>query len=309
MYTSGAELCLGYSERTFTTIRTFSSTVADTEPPLDGYFVTVSPQLGAVEFFLVPGMTFAGTVAATQVRFQFWGRVSDGTARIIKLDTIVIPAATLALTQATNPLLTRRYNAQLDQVYVTVTFLDGTAPTITGSIVARPIGQSITDSSIWHNDLVSGQLIVQPTGYDSLTDSQKTVRLNDLYPPLNEINVISETSRTSGTTYYFPADTGIDMGGYDSLCMQLSVTGAGASVATVTAEASLNGTTWEDVTLSIMDDKTHAYLTSAVASTAGGNLSLLWSAYNVNWQFIRIKFVVSGANTGAVSCSFRRAKL
>lgn len=307
MYTSGAELCLGYSERNYSLVRAFSATTADSEPPVAGSFITITPQLGAVEFVLNAGMTFGGTVAATQVRFQFWGRISDG--YIIKLDTIVIPAATLALTQATNPLLVRRYNAQLDQVYATVTFLDGTSPTITGSILARPVGQSILDSSIWHNDLSTGNLIVQPTGYDSLTDSQKTVRMNDLYPPLNEINVISETSRTAGTTYYWASDSGIEMGGYDALCMQMSVTGAGASVATITVEATLNGTQWDDITLSVMDDKTHAYLSGAIVSAAGGNLSLLWGLYGCNWQKVRVKVVITGANTGAVSASFRRSKL
>lgn len=296
-----------YSEKEFIILRAFSSTIADSEPPSS--FVSVTPQLGAIEIHLGT-MTFGGTVPGSQIRFRIWARNSQGTAHITKVDEFILPASILALPAATNPLLPLRYNIQEDEVAITVTFMDGSSPTITGNVKIRPIAQSSRDDSIVKRDYIDGNQLVKILGYDSLLDALKVVIMNDIYPAIDEPLVIDAASQGTGTVY-FPSTDGIELSGYESIATYIGITGAGASVATVSVEAVI-GNDWTyvcDITKTVIDEVTGFTLTGPAVSTAGGNLTLHWHRPGLNKTRFRIKLVVSGVSTGAIKVSIRRSKL
>lgn len=155
----------------------------------------------------------------------------------------------------------------------------------------------------------TGEQLIKSLSYDEVLDADKVVRVNDLYPAIDEINVVNESSLIIGT-HYLPSEFGIQMGsGYDGLCMQLDISGSITSKSTVTVQGTLNGLTWKDVTYSVMDDTEHAYLTGSVVSTAGGNLELLWSIYGHAWSKTRIKIVVEDNPTAITTLSIRKSKM
>jgi hypothetical protein len=297
----------GLSTGAFTTIRNFSSTAADSEPPADVSYVAI-PQHGAVEFALLP-MTFGGTVAPTQMRIRYWGRTSVAPATNIKLHEEILDCSQLALTAATNAILARRFNAMVDHVYATITFLDGTSPTVaTGSIIARAIALQARDDTTFKRDPTTGNPIAQGPEYDGLTNTAKTTQMNLLVPAQTEVGVISETSRASGSTYYWPSDAGIDVGDHDTITFQYSITGATTSATSTTWQGTVDGTTWFDCTLGCVDVTTGATLSGAITTTAGGSSSKCIVVKDCNWAAkIRQAVAVTTANTGAVSCSIRRS--
>jgi hypothetical protein len=298
---------IGGTEQTFSPLVTWAGASNDTEPPAAG--VAVVPLLGYVELRWAPSFVFAGTTPATSVRFRIWKFV-DTVA--VKIDEFIVSAADLSVGIEAGTIWTKQYAVDSDSIKVTAVMLDGTSPTITGSVTARAIAKGF-DSSLTRRDAVSGNPIAQSPAYDALTGSEKVTQTSAIYPPIDEPIVISETSRASGATYYWPSSDGIEMDAYDSLTTLMSITGATTSVATVTMEATLGSSAWTvpiDVTKRTFDDANNVYLIAGSAvSTAGGNLTLLWSLYQCNWTRVRVKVVVTSAATGVVAASFRRAKI
>jgi hypothetical protein len=303
---------LGLTESGFTTVRTFANTTTEAaaEPPLDASFVTVA-QSGAVEFTLtsiVPGNN-AG-VTPNYVRFRYWARVNAAPAKTWKFYEETIPTSQLTLAAASNAIFPRCFNIQCDQVFVTVTFIDGTNPWITsGSIEARPLALQAKDDRTYKIDLASGNPITQDISYDALLQALKTARINDLYPAQNDPLVVSEASRATGD-HYAPSADGIEMGtGYKRLTISYAFAAAGTSSVVNEVEATIDGTTWRTVTLSCIDAETGLSPTAtSLDSTAGTAISkAVMVRHADHFKKFRLKSTVTSGPTGAHTVSFRRA--
>jgi hypothetical protein len=299
----------GMVARDYITCRAFSATTSESavEPPGAGW-VTVSPTLGAVEFLIVPGMTFGGTVAATRVRFRYWFRSESG-ARTPKFFEEILDVSQLALTGNSHAILPRRFNVQASQVYATVTFLDGTAPTITGSIDVRPIAMQARDDTTFRRDITTGNPIAQSPAYDALLDADKTADIVDKYPSQDDPLVVSEASRATGT-HYAPSADGIEMGtGYKRLTIRFAFAAAGTSSVVNDIEATIDGTNWDVVTLSCIDAETGLSPTAtSLDSAAGGAIAKpVMVRHADHFKKFRLKSVVTDGPTGAHTVSFRRA--
>lgn len=292
----------GQSEHTVIALRTFSNTVSDADTDAAS-FVAITPQLGAVQVefnALVFGNT-AG-VTATSVRFRIYGRAG---AEIFLVDAFDVLKANAEATVA-NRLSNLRYNVQCDELAVTMRFLDGTSPImVSGNVTARPISLSAKESSSEKIGVTTGLPKVEQLGYDSTIDAQKIVVLNDLYPRLPEPNVVSGASLSIATAYW-PSSAGVACGGYKAVSFDGSITGAGgASAVTVTAESSIDGTVWRDITLGTLDEINHAYLTAALTAAAGASLAWLWTCPTPG-AYVRLKVVVTTNITGAYALSICR---
>lgn len=215
-------------ENSYTTLRTFSTTVADSEPPsswvtlpgaINGGFTEIKWEISDV----------GGTVPATEVRFKIWKRV--GGSEVDKVDDFTIDSSQLKLSIASNQLFNRIYNINADEIAVTVTFSDGTTPNITGTIKGRIVSYAGLQESFFKKDPSSGHVIVQPRGYDSITDSQKTTPLSfECDISLSEALVIDTTGLTAGTEYFYPSADGVEMQGFDSIAFEYKLqAGAGAT--------------------------------------------------------------------------------
>jgi hypothetical protein len=303
---------LGLTESGFTTVRTFANTTTEAaaEPPLDASFVTVA-QSGAVEFTLtsiVPGNN-AG-VTPNYVRFRYWARVNTAPAKTWKFYEETIPTSQLTLAAASNAIFPRCFNIQCDQVFVTVTFIDGTNPWITsGSIEARPLALQAKDDRTYKIDLATGNPVTQDISYDALLNALKTATVNDLYPSQNDPLVVSEASRATGT-HYAPSADGIDMGpGYKRLTIRYSFAAAGTAVSENDIEASIDGTNWDVVTLACVDSLTGLSPTAtSLDSAAGGAIAKAVMVKDADhFQKFRLKSVVTNGPTGAHTVSFRRS--
>lgn len=299
------------ADNVYTTVRTLSTTVADNEPPTDGSFITLN-QTHSNSFVEVSyGITaVAGTVAATQVRFKTWRATADGS--IEKIDDFTEYAANLILTSPTNPVRTRTKEFNAKRIFVTVTFPDGTSPNITGTIKARlvtPASACLQRADLTF-DPTSGRPVVQTTGYDSLTDTQKvtpSVFETDLALP--EALIVDTTGLTAGTEYLYPSADGVEMS-QDSIVWEYSVVAANNGYCEIWWESTIGSNAWTQrnvITMSGYEYNIGAKHPGGKINTiVNGTLTGQTSFENFNGTRIRMVVKPITGNSGAVKVSIRR---
>jgi hypothetical protein len=297
-------------------IRTFSGTVADTAAPLDAA-AWVAMAGAAYAGFLDISLAITsvgGTASPTQVTFQVWNRVGGSGGSIKKIDEFTVDATKLVLSALTNPYTRRHVPCNAADVYVTVTFPDGTAPTITGVVS----GRAVAVAGLQRRDLIfnpdTQHPVVETRGYDSSSDSVKTsptVLECDLALP--EALVVDTTAVANGT-YYYPSADGVLMGIYGSICWEYDVTGANGGTVTISMQATNGSSSWtspKDVTLSAWESSLGTASSATIATAANGTKSGafhydLSAEHSCNWERMRMKVVVADGASGAIKLSLRR---
>lgn len=299
-------------DNVYTTVRTLSTTVADSEPPVDGSFISLhtthSNSFVEVSYNIT---AVAGTVPPTQVRFKTWRATADGT--IEKIDDFVIDSAVLVLTSPTNPLRSRTKEFNAKRIFVTVTFPDGTSPNITGTVKARLVSPS--SAGLQRSDLTfdatSGDLVVRPRGYESVTDTIKnTPTIFEADLALSEALIIDTTGLTAGSEVYYPSADGVEVLPYDSLLFEYSLTGANNGYVEAWWEATIGTSAWTQrnvVTMSGSDVLLGGRHPSAKINTiVNGTVAGCTSFENCNFTRYRMVVKPITGNSGAVKLSLRR---
>lgn len=299
-----------------TTLRTLSGATADTEPPTDGSTWIAMPGAaysGLLEIPIAGAFTaVGGTVAPTLVTMRVWSRLGSGGA-ISKVYEETFQASWLTTGIATNPYRPRYIPFNAPDAIVTFTFPDGTAPTITGTVKGRMVTEGSLTSKDFPRDPATGNVVFQGANYDAATQTDKVsdaYKACDLY--LNEPLVVNEASKANGD-YYGPSDAGLIVGEHGEVSVSFSVTGANGGTVTITVEAT-NQETWAspiDITKSVWESKAGALITAGSIATAAngtqtGILCLGSGSSPCNYRMIRVKYVVAGGASGAISMSFRR---
>jgi len=254
-------------------------------------------------------MGVSGTVSPTQVTFRTWNRV--GGSVVTKIDEFTVDATYLSLPVSTNPILPRVSPNNSDEVYVTYTFPDGTAPTLSGTISCRAVSKAELQRKDFTFNPATGHMIFETRGYDSATDAVKvtpTYLESDLALP--EPLVVDGTGLTAGTEYFYPSSDGALMAGYDSVAFEYSLTAANNGTITTWWEATLGSSTWTQrnvITLSggelVLGTQ---HVSSSLASSTNGTISGITCFDNLNVERVRQVVKPVTGNSGAVKVSLRR---
>ncbi len=133
-------------------------------------------------------------------------------------------------------------------------------------------------------DSATGSLLVTPTRTmaDDYTDPEEWV---------------DETNQAAAT-YYYPSSAGVEMGRYDHLSLTMTLTAG-----TVTVEMTNDGgTTWQDVTPTVLDMMTGAALAASFTSAA------VLDCQAWNCEAIRVKAIMGGGGTNQITIWAKRRK-
>ena len=303
-------------------IRTFAATVADvTVIPTDAsawVSLAGAAYAGYADFHLAI-TSVGGTASPTQVTLKFWNRVGGtvaGGGAIKKIHDQTFDASQLVLPADTNPYTRIHVPCNSDEVFCTVSFPDGTAPTITGVVSAR----AVAFAGLQRKDLVynpaTGYPVFELRGYDSPTDTVKNSPSTfecDLSLP--EPLVVNEASLAVATaTFYYPSADGITVAPHNNISWDYTATGAGGGTVAVSFEAT-NNPAWSsprDVSKSGWGCVAGAAVAGTVTSAANGTITEIVNFSNkgnscVNFARLRMKVVVATANSGAFALSINRS--
>jgi hypothetical protein len=307
---SDAYVRLAVLENDYQTIRTFSSTVADTDPPSTGFISLLNATSCGFTEFVWESIVIGGTVKPSEVRFRIWNKVG---AVVVKLDDFTIPTSYLELPKETNPLLPRTYPCNSDEVFVSVSFTDGTAGVVTsGTVKARAVTTPGSEYNVKVRNLDTRHEIIETRGYDSATDSIKNSPIMlecDL--PLEEALVVDLASITvaSGVNY-FPSSDGVLMTPYDTISVEHSLTPAVDGYVTLAFQATLGSALWSQVnniTRSGIEYTTGvAHPTATITSAMNTPLTGITHFDNLNVTRFRVAVQALTSTTGALKVSIRR---
>lgn len=113
----------------FQNIRTLSTQAADATPPASTLFVALNQEAPLVEIAFDASLSLGGT--PTSVTFTVWRQTPEGL--ITKLGDIVVAAANIGT------IVPQIFELAGLSIFVTVSFVGGTSPTVTGGAIwARP---------------------------------------------------------------------------------------------------------------------------------------------------------------------------
>ena len=312
---SDAYIQLSTPENSYQNIRTFVNTVADTEPPTTGFVSLANATSCGFAEFIWDIRSVGGTVAPTTVRFKIWNRVNT---TVVKMDEFTFPASYLTLSQSTNPLKPRAYPCNSDEVYVTVSFDDGTSPTIVdGYIYARATTACILERNLYIRNLDTGHQIIETRSYDGSSDTLKVTPSyvsEDLY--LEELLCVDTTGLTIvGGEVFYPSADGVLLGSYRNIAFEYSLIAANDGYIQAYWESTLGTSSWTQrniVTLDSVNAVTGVKsATTPIVSTQNGTISGLIYFTNINTTRIRMAVKpligLTGTGTsGAVKLSIRR---
>lgn len=300
-----------------TTLRTLVTALADTEPPTDASAWVAMAGAGHSAFLHIPiaGAITAvdGTVKPTQVTLRVWSRLG-ATGAIDKVYEQTYDATRLILPAATNPYRPLHIPFNAPDALVTVTFEDGTAPTITGVIKGRMVSQAGVTSKDLPIDVITRALRVMILGYDSPTDTVKTadsIQPCDRY--LDEALGLNEASKAAGT-YNFPSDDGTISGEHGRYAVEIDVTAPAGCTITLTPQATMRDT-WaapKDVSKAVYSTVTGANLAGPIVVAAGTSYSSIWifgaaPAGPCSYRKVRVNYVIADVASGALVMSSRKA--
>ena len=297
-------------ENNYQNIRTFVNTVADTEPPTTGFVSLLNATSCGFAEFIWDIRSVGGTVAPTTVRFKIWNRVNT---TVVKLDEFTFPSSYLTLSQSTNPMKPRAYPCNADEVYATVSFDDGTSPTIVdGYIYARATTASILERNLYIRNLDTGHQVIETRGYDGSSDSIKTTpTMLECDLPLEEALVTDTAGLTVATgVAYYPSSDGILITPYDSVAAEYSLTPASDGYMTLLFQATLGSSSWtqaNNITKSGFEYTTGAvHANTIVTGSVNTPLTGITNFSNLNVTRLRLAVQAHTNTSGALKISLRR---
>ena len=307
---SDAYVQIAAFENAYQTIRTFSNSLVDSEPPTS--FTTLSNYgfNGYAEILYII-TSFGGTVAPSTITFRTWDKVAGST--IVKVDDFTMDTVYIALTANQNPLIRRIIPFNSKETTVTVSFAYGYNPTVTGTVYARAVSVGGLQRKDLVYDNASGYPVVQNRGYDSINDSIRVTNVyteSDLY--LEEASVVDTTALAAGTEVYIPNSDGILVQNYDTIGWEYSLTANSGADSYVQCwfEATMLSRTWTQrniITLSGIDLTTGVKIAATPIVTANrGTVASIVNFYHPNATRMRMVVKPITAVSGAVRVSIRR---
>jgi hypothetical protein len=289
-----------------TTLRTLVAAVADVEPPVDGSAWVTVPGSAYAPFLHIPiagAITdLGGTVPASEVTVRVWTRLGAGGA-INKVHDQTFNGSLLKLSEALNPYRPIHVPINAPDVLVTITFPDGTAPTITGTLKGRMVAEASATSRDFPIDPITRALLVRLLGYDSAADAIKNMPgVFESEFALTESKIFDQTGVAFGTPLYAPNTDGKILIPHDSISFQYSLAAAGGGTISTWWEVA-NADVWtlaSDITLSAFNLITKATpLASPITSAVNGTLTGFVQFDNINAMRIRQAILPNTANSGA----------
>lgn len=295
----------------FTTLRTLVAAVADVEP-VDGSAWVAMPgaaYAGIIEIPLDGFTSVGGTIPPSQVAIQVWARMGAGGA-IRKVHEETLDATRLTLTKLTNPYLPRQIPFNAPDAYITFTFPDGTAPTITGVVKGRMIAQAALTAKDLPIDVITRALRVMILGYDQPTDTIKnSPALMECDLALPQPGVLNTTGLAHTTPTYYPSTDGALMHPFDSVSFDYSLTAAGGGTISTWWECSNGDGAWtipQDITLSAFDLPTKSTpVASPITSAVNGTIKGFVQFDHLNAVRVRQAVRPNVANSGAAVINMR----
>ena len=110
-------------------------------------------------------------------------------------------------------------------------------------------------------------------------------------------------TNVAATTTYYPSPSGYEIGNRDQLVIQLTMTDN-----TTTIEASNDGTTWVDVTPTVLDMETGTYLNASFACGAGASDNWMLDLDGFGPRYVRCAVLTPGAGNAAGIIAFTRKR-
>jgi hypothetical protein len=187
--------------------------------------------------------------------------------------------------------------------------LDGVAADATEAPLKMGAVSSQVPATIANNLMV--QLItdldrflrVVSKAYDSISASDR-VAANTIADDRDESAQVwaAETNTGAGTNYY-PSSAGYEVGNRDHLTLQLVMTDTETTI-----QVSNDGTTWLDVTPSVLDMATGTFLNASFPTGAGLSANWMLDMERVNARYVRAAVVtVDAGNATAIKVMARKA--
>jgi len=293
--TSSVPISILAGELAYQTVRTFTNTTADAEPPAV-FTVLNSPTLYGSMEVKFGQMTFGGTVTASAATIKIWKRVGSD---IDCIDIITYSKSEWEQAAGANRIFPRRYTLNADEVYATVTFPDGTSPNISGTVKMRSVNAIGLQRSDLAYDSATGLPKFLPASYDHLTDSTKVTPLyvaQDLNNP--ETLLIDTTGLIAGTEYYWASADGILMAPYTSITWEFTLKAGTNATDTIQYwwESTIGSNSWTQrniITPSGMDPTSGAKLGALVFFTSpAGTTNGIVTFTNESTNIVRMRMVV-----------------
>jgi hypothetical protein len=294
-------------------LRVFNATVADADP-VDGSAWVTMPGAGyanTLELTLATtagALSVGGTVPPSQVTLNVWTRLGAGGA-IRRAYSATLPASWVTQAIALNPYLPIHIPINAPDVFVTVAFPDGAAPTLTGTVKGRMVVNAGVTAKDLPKDILTGALLARILGYDSVADALRNIPgLFESDFALTEPGVMNTTGLAFGTPAYAPSQDGKILLPHDSISFQYSLAAGGGGTIKTWWEVA-NADVWtlaSDITLSAFDLKTKSTpLASPITSAVGGTLTGFVQFDNINATRIRQVVQPETANSGAAVINTR----
>lgn len=197
------------------TVRTLSNQVSESSTPAAGSFVSLGKVANFAEFDFA-SLTFGGTVVCDYMVVNFWRLTGNDTVGTY-LDKLVVYPNQIANINR------KIVCVNSSKVYTTVTFVGGTAPTVSGTITARNIDIAGLNKSDFSFDTKNNLKTVDET-YDISADANRSYLVVDHTDKWSS----EKPAEITGTGLVtFNAD--IDMRGYNKLGIQIIGTSGVAS--------------------------------------------------------------------------------
>lgn len=274
----------------FTTIRTLNATTTDTDPPAN----TVAPFVllagGSTPNAFVEFQTTLTTTtnSPTGVVVRYWGLPIASAGTVVYLGQDVWDVSDISATAFPRVF---RSPISCSHVYATVTFYGGAAPTVSGTILARPLSPgavAISRDAFDFDDLK--RLRTAPAGYDPVTDSIKTTEQRPIWTQFFAQKIVLASQNNATYTYYF------DVQLYPSWAIHI-ITGASVTAVvygSMDADNIATAATYGATPL-------NALLSQPNPVPASSNVQIFWDT-NATLKYISVA-VTGAAGVGANSFS------
>ena len=118
---------------------------------------------------------------------------------------------------------------------------------------------------------------------------------------ISPIEIADATDTTAGTVYY-PSASGFNLGQYTHLGIEIE-----ANDVTLSLEASMTGSSWEDITVAVVDAGSFSYLAGSVVVPAGAGEYHLWDLEGMPFPLVRLVAIYPNGTNELAATVTRRA--